>query len=176
VPARQAASDGCAAAVARAQQPCRRAGQLLRTSSSHCSCTSPEAACPARCGHDVHRPHRPMSVGLCCGLLGCCRAKCCRCNCSIRSLLLKMLPRQQQHQLVWVTQETGVRIACRAASLRPCHCVRAVVLSVAVCCAGVLVGCYANGFRTTTTQWLTGSVEGLVQSDAGDVSYQPVCL
>ncbi len=33
--------------------------------------------------------------------------------------------------------------------------------------AGVRVGCYANGFKTTTTQWLTGSSEGLVESDAG---------
>jgi hypothetical protein len=37
------------------------------------------------------------------------------------------------------------------------------------CCsaAGVRVGCYANGFKTTTSQWLTGSSDGLVQSASG---------
>lgn len=34
-------------------------------------------------------------------------------------------------------------------------------------CAGVEVGCYANGFQTTTSQWLTGSSEGLVESAPG---------
>lgn len=36
--------------------------------------------------------------------------------------------------------------------------------------AGVRIGCYANGFQTTTTQWLAGSNEpGLVQHDQGEV-------
>ncbi|KAF6260359.1 Homocysteine S-methyltransferase [Scenedesmus sp. NREL 46B-D3] len=33
---------------------------------------------------------------------------------------------------------------------------------------GVHVGCYANGFQTTTTQWISGADQSLLQSDPDD--------
>jgi hypothetical protein len=34
-------------------------------------------------------------------------------------------------------------------------------------CAGVRVGCYANGFQTTTSQWMSGTDQGLLRSNPG---------
>lgn len=40
--------------------------------------------------------------------------------------------------------------------------------SVVACCSGVKIGCYANGFKITTTQWMTGADKGLLpEADPG---------
>lgn len=43
-----------------------------------------------------------------------------------------------------------------------------------LCFAGTRVGCYANGFRTTTTQWLSGTETGLVDALPGGAVLQLV--
>lgn len=43
-----------------------------------------------------------------------------------------------------------------------------------LCSAGTRVGCYANGFKTTTTQWLSGTQTGLVDAPSGGAVLQLV--
>lgn len=47
----------------------------------------------------------------------------------------------------------------------PLHCCCPAVL---LPCSGVRMGCYANGFQTTTTQWMSGAEQPLLQSDPGE--------
>lgn len=48
--------------------------------------------------------------------------------------------------------------------------------TVLYCIAGVRIGCYANGFKTTTTQWLKGAGDDdtLLQQPAGERRRPPL--